>query len=146
MDKPLVIIPCLDMMNGRVVKGGNIVRRASLQSHRDPRTEEIPRGARVQGSPLMYCTESSEGVVLNVKAQPRSSKAGLDGILGDAVKVRIRSAPVDGKANKELIETLADAFDLPKSAVVFKGGETSKTKRLLLKGLTAAHVKSVVEG
>ena len=94
----------------------------------------------------MYFTESSEGVVLNVKAQPRSSKAGLDGILGDAVKVRIRSAPVDGKANKELLETLADAFDLPKSAVVFKGGETSKTKRLLLKGLTAAQVKSVVEG
>ncbi len=94
----------------------------------------------------MYFTESPEGVVLNVKAQPRSSKAGLDGILGDAVKVRIRSAPVDGKANKELVETLADAFDLPKSAVVFKGGETSKTKRLLLKGLTAAQVKSVVEG
>ncbi|MCQ2394164.1 MAG: DUF167 domain-containing protein [Kiritimatiellae bacterium] len=94
----------------------------------------------------MYFTESPEGIVLNVKAQPRSSKAGLDGILGDAVKVRIRSAPVDGKANKELVETLADAFDLPKSAVVFKGGETSKTKRLLLKGLTAAQVKSVVEG
>ena len=94
----------------------------------------------------MYFTESPEGVVLNVKAQPRSSKAGLDGILGDAVKVRIRSAPVDGKANKELVETLADAFDLPKSAVVFKGGETSKTKRLLLKGLTAAQVRSVVEG
>ena len=94
----------------------------------------------------MYFTESPEGIVLNVKAQPRSSKAGLDGILGDAVKVRIRSAPVDGKANKELVETLADAFDLPMSAVVFKGGETSKTKRLLLKGLTAAQVKSVVEG
>lgn len=94
----------------------------------------------------MYFTESSEGIVLNVKAQPRSSKAGLDGILGDAVKVRIRSAPVDGKANKELIETLADAFDLAKSAVVFKGGETSKTKRLLLMGVTAAQVKAVVEG
>ena len=94
----------------------------------------------------MYFTESPEGVVLNVKAQPRSSKAGLDGILGDAVKVRIRSAPVDGKANKELVETLADAFDLPKSAVVFKGGETSKTKRLLLRGVDAAKAKSVVEG
>ena len=94
----------------------------------------------------MYFTETCEGVILNVKAQPRSSKAGLDGLLGDAVKVRIRSAPVDGKANKELIETLADAFNLSKSAVVFKGGETSKTKRLLLTGLTGAQVKAVVEG
>ena len=88
--------------------------------------------------------ETPEGVVLNVRAQPRSSKSGLDGILGDAVKVRIRSAPVDGKANKELVETLADAFDLPKSMVAFKGGETSKTKRLLLKGVTAARAREIL--
>ena len=80
--------------------------------------------------------ETPEGIVLNVKAQPRSSKAGVDGLLGDAVKVRIRCAPVDGTANKELIETLADAFDLPQSSVVFKSGETSKTKRILVRGFS----------
>ena len=90
--------------------------------------------------------ETPEGVVLNVRAQPRSSRAGLDGLVGDAVKVRLRAAPVDGKANKELVETLADAFGLPKARVVFKGGETSKTKRLLVRGVTAAGVKAVVEG
>ena len=90
-----------------------------------------------------YFTETTEGIILNVKAQPRSSKAGIDGLLGDAVKVRIRCAPVDGKANKELVETLADAFDLPKSMVVFKSGETSKTKRILLKGVTSARVREV---
>ena len=95
----------------------------------------------------MYFTETDAGVILNVRAQPRSSKAGVDGLFGDdAVKVRIRAAPVDGKANKELVETLADAFGLAKSAVVFKGGETSKTKRLLLSGVTAARVRAVVEG
>ena len=88
-------------------------------------------------------TETPEGVILNVKAQPRSSKAGIDGLLGDAVKVRIRCAPVDVKANKALVETLADAFDLPKSMVVFKSGETSKTKRILLKGVTSARVREV---
>ena len=85
-------------------------------------------------------------MVLNVRAQPRSSRSGIDGLLGDAVKVRIRCAPVDGKANKELVETLADVFDLPKGAVVFKSGETSKTKRILLRGATAAAVRSVVGG
>ena len=92
----------------------------------------------------MYYTETTEGVILNVKAQPRSSRAGIDGLLGDAVKVRIRCAPVDGKANKELIETLADAFGIPKGAVVFKGGETSKTKRLLLRGVSAQALAAVV--
>ncbi len=85
---------------------------------------------------MSFYTQTSEGLLINVRAQPRSSRAGLDGLIGDALKVRIRSAPVDGKANKELIETLADAFNLPKSRVVFKSGETSKTKRILLVGLT----------
>ena len=93
-----------------------------------------------------YLSETPEGVILNVRAQPRSSRSGLDGLLGDAVKVRIRCAPVDGKANKELIETLAEAFDLPKSAVVFKSGETSKTKRILLRDTEAAKVRTIVEG
>ncbi len=93
-----------------------------------------------------FYTETAEGVVVNVKAQPRSSKAGIDGLLGDALKVKIRCAPVDGKANKELIETLAEAFDLPKSAVQFKAGETSKTKRILLKGVTPAELEAVASG
>ena len=92
----------------------------------------------------MYFTETAEGTVLSVKAQPRSSKAGVDGLIGDAVKVRVKCAPVDGKANKELVETLADAFGLPKSRVVFKSGETSKQKRILLMGVPAAAVRSVV--
>ena len=87
-------------------------------------------------------TETAEGVIINVRAAPRSSRAGLDGTMGDALKVRIRSAPVDGKANKELIEVLADAFGLPKSSVLFKGGETSKTKRLLLRGATKESILS----
>lgn len=91
-----------------------------------------------------YLTETPEGVILNVKAQPRSSKSGIDGLLGDAVKVRIKCAPVDGKANKELVETLADAFDLPKSRVIFKSGETSKTKRLLLVGISAMDCRKLI--
>ena len=93
---------------------------------------------------MSYFTETQEGTVLNVKAQPRSSRAGVDGLVGDAVKVRVRCAPVDGKANRELIEALADAFGLPKRRVSFKSGETSRQKRILLKGVSAADVRRVI--
>lgn len=94
---------------------------------------------------MPYFTETGDGVVLNVKAQPRSSRAGVDGLVGEAVKVRVKCAPVDGKANKELVETLADAFGLPKGRVVFKSGETAKQKRILLVGASADEVRKVVE-
>jgi len=89
----------------------------------------------------MYYVETSEGVVLNVRAQPRSSRPGVELAEGDVVKVRVKSAPVDGKANKEVIEVLADEFSIPKSRVVFKSGETSKTKRILLKGVSVEDLR-----
>lgn len=94
---------------------------------------------------MSWFTETADGVIVNVRAQPRSSRAGVEGVVADALKVRIRSAPVDGKANKELIETVADAFDLAKSRVHFKSGETSKTKRLLLLGVTAAEISKFIK-
>jgi len=91
-----------------------------------------------------WLAETDGGVMLNVTVRPRSSKAGLDGAADGVLKVRVRSAPVDGKANREVVETLAEAFGLPKSRVVFRSGETSKRKRILLAGATVAAVRSVV--
>lgn len=94
----------------------------------------------------MSCyTESPEGVIVNVRAQPRSSRSGIDGVVADALKVRLRAAPVDGKANRELVETVADAFGLPKSRVKFKSGETSKTKRMVLCGVSGAEFETMLK-
>ncbi len=92
-----------------------------------------------------WLRETSEGVVVAVRVRPRSSRAGLDCVLEDALSIRLRSAPVEGKANKELIETLAELFDIAKSRVRFVSGETSKTKRLLLAGVSVGDVLSVIE-
>ena len=89
--------------------------------------------------------ETDGGILLNVRAQPRSSRPGVDDIIGDAVKVRVKSAPVDGRANKEIIEVVADAFGIPKSRVAFKTGETSKTKRLFISSVTADDVCRVLK-
>lgn len=89
--------------------------------------------------------ESSEGIIVNIRAQPRSSSIGLDGIMDGALKLRVHSAPVDGKANKEITELIASIFRIPKSSVIFKSGETSKIKRIELKGLAPQTAEKIVE-
>ena len=81
----------------------------------------------------MYYKQTEDGKIVSVRVKPRSSRAGVEGEVDDALVVRLRSAPVDGKANKELIEVLADYFNVPKSSVEFLSGETSKLKRLKIK-------------
>ena len=88
--------------------------------------------------------DTPEGAMLEVRASPRSSRQGVEAFDGAVVKVRVRSAPVDGKANKELAEVLSDFFGIPKSAVAIKSGEGSRTKRVLLRGATASAVRERV--
>ena len=53
-------------------------------------------------SPLRV-TEREAGVRFAVRLQPRSSRSGIDGIHGDALKVRVQAPPVDGEANGALV-------------------------------------------
>ncbi len=86
---------------------------------------------------MSVVVDTPEGAILSVKVQPRSSRAGIAGVADGALKVRLNSAPVDGQANRELIETLAEAFGIPKSRVSVKSGVSARTKRILLSGMTA---------
>jgi uncharacterized protein (TIGR00251 family) len=70
-------------------------------------------------------------VIINVKAQPNSSKNKIAGIYGDSLKINIKAPAVEGAANKELIKFISKEFKVPKSEVVLKG-ETSKKKQLIL--------------
>jgi uncharacterized protein (TIGR00251 family) len=71
---------------------------------------------------------------------PRAARAGLAGSREDALLVRLNAAPVEGAANAELIEVLADALGVPKRAVSISAGERSRRKTVLIRGLSADEV------
>ena len=87
---------------------------------------------------MSWITQSSSGVILNIHATPRASKAGIQGLHGDALKVRLRAPPVDGKANAALIEYLAEVFGVPERSITILSGETGRRKRVMLEGLDVA--------
>ena len=75
---------------------------------------------------------------LSVHIQPRAKNTRVIGWHGDAVKIRISSAPVDGAANEELLRFVANAAGVPRKAVQIISGTSSRRKRLLVRGVTTA--------
>jgi uncharacterized protein len=78
-------------------------------------------------------------MLLSLRVTPKSARdevAGLhtasDGAVSLAVKVT--AVPDKGRANKAVIETLAKACRLPKSAFSLVSGETERNKTLLVTG------------
>ena len=78
-----------------------------------------------------YSWQGSD-LFINVKVQPRASHDELAEILGRALKIRIKSPPVDGKANQHLIKFMAHTFKVAKSRIELLSGHTSREKKLVI--------------
>jgi uncharacterized protein (TIGR00251 family) len=74
-----------------------------------------------------------EGVMLPVRAQAGARRNGLKGIHAGALQVAVTQAPEKGKANKAIIEVLAEELSLRKSQLELLSGETSPQKRFLVR-------------
>jgi uncharacterized protein (TIGR00251 family) len=85
---------------------------------------------------MIALTDHAEGVILPVRAQPGARKAGVQGEQNGALKVAVTAPPEDGKANQALVEALRKALGVKRSQVELVGGQTSRDKRFLIRGLT----------
>lgn len=63
-----------------------------------------------------------------VKVKPNSKRQSIEESTDGQLTVHLKSPPVDGKANKELIELLADKYHVPKSQIRIKLGLSSRNK------------------
>jgi uncharacterized protein (TIGR00251 family) len=75
-------------------------------------------------------------VRFGVRVQPRASRAGVDGVHGDALRVRVSAPPVDGAANDAVVEVLATALGVPRRAVTIVAGAGSRSKVVEVEGVT----------
>lgn len=78
------------------------------------------------------------GRQLEIVAQTRASKNEIVIETVDAktsrVKLKIKSPPVEGRANEEIIAFFSDIFHLPKNKIHILSGEKSKRKRIFFEG------------
>lgn len=77
--------------------------------------------------------------VITVRAKPRSSASSLEAGATGVWIARLRSPPVDGKANEELIGLIAKHFGCPKSSVAVISGASARLKLVRIAGVTRRH-------
>ncbi len=64
---------------------------------------------------------------VRVRVKPGSRKVGVED-RGDFIIVRVKAPPVEGRANREMIEVLSDYFGVPKSRIRIVAGQSSRNK------------------
>ncbi len=69
-------------------------------------------------------------MILRIKVKPGSKTDEIVREADGSLKVKIRAQPIEGKANKYLVEYLAKVLGVPKSKVTLLKGETNSFKTL----------------
>jgi len=77
---------------------------------------------------------------------PRAATTAVAGRHGDALKIHIAAAPVDGAANEELIRFLAERLRIRRSAIAITAGASSRRKNVAISGMETATALRILEG
>jgi uncharacterized protein (TIGR00251 family) len=79
---------------------------------------------------------TDDAVVLRVHTQPGAGRSAVMGRHGGALKVKVAAPPVDGRANEAVVELLARTLGIKASQVELVAGQSSRSKRFKLDGVT----------
>lgn len=82
-------------------------------------------------------------VVIMVRVTTRSSRPGISGSFREGFTVRLKSPPVEGKANRELIRMLTKRFRIRQKDVQILAGKSSRDKRVCLSGTDKTSVEQM---
>jgi uncharacterized protein (TIGR00251 family) len=94
---------------------------------------------------VIECAEIDGSVTFRVRVLPRSSRSEIVGEHDGALKIKLKSPPVDGAANEELIRFLAKELSIPRAMVTIISGQTSRTKRISVQGFSAAAITAILQ-
>jgi uncharacterized protein (TIGR00251 family) len=95
---------------------------------------------------VIQLTDTADGVILSVWAQPRAKKDRIVGEYNGCLKVAVTAPPEGGRANEAIAEVIAEVLRVRRSAIEVVAGLTSRQKQVRVKGLSReAVVKLLAE-
>lgn len=85
---------------------------------------EIDQCLRVAGADLL----------LALRVQPRASRGRVDGVESGRLRLRVAAPPVEGSANRAVLELLVEVLDVARSRLVLERGEHGRNKDVRIAG------------
>jgi len=81
--------------------------------------------------------KDSPGIRVAIKVTPNAGRNEITGYKDEILQVKVAAAPEKGKANKALVDLLAEKLGVRKSSIVIIKGETSRKKVILFNGISS---------
>ncbi len=79
-----------------------------------------------------YRYDDADNLVLTLHIQTGAKNTEAAGLHGDALRIKLAAAPVEGKAKAALLKFLAKHFDVPLSQVILRQGDKSRHKVIII--------------
>ena len=92
----------------------------------------------------MIRDRSGGGVEIDLLVTARASRAKLGPVHGDRVKIAVCAPPVEGEANAAVIDAIARACGVPRSAVTILAGATGRRKTVAVVGVAVDTVLAAI--
>jgi len=99
------------------------------------------QGYIMTGMSQNWISQSANGVIITVHAVPRAAKDAVQGLYGNALKIRLHAPPVDGRANKVLLSFLSQALQVPLRCLKIKSGFNQRRKIIAISGLSKSETE-----
>ena len=71
---------------------------------------------------------------IQVRVRPQSRTSALESLADGTWRATLKSPPVDGRANEELVALVAHRFGCPRAAVSIRAGPAGRTKLVRIEG------------
>jgi uncharacterized protein (TIGR00251 family) len=85
--------------------------------------------------------KENRGSRLAAKVTPNAGSNEITGFRNGVLLVKVAAPPDKGKANRELVEIIAEKLEIKRSAILIIKGQTSRHKTIIIEGMTAEELQ-----
>ncbi len=85
------------------------------------------------GQMPLWAQQRDGALLIRVHARPGARRSAFAGVHGERLKIALQAPPVDGRANDQLLRFLAQALELPRSALQIVSGASSREKSVAIR-------------